>query len=97
MKVLLAKEGGGGVLAESNNGINRLARTIDSRMRRQTDMPSVLDFGTIKKNGSLVTNTFPKAIAKGDYSVLDGLEQDEQDTKVLVAWVEDEAVVVGAW
>lgn len=81
--------------AESNDGINRLARTIDSRMRRQTDKSPVLDFGTLKKNGSLITNTFPKAIALGDYSILDGFEPEEKDTRVLVAWVEDDAVVIG--
>ena len=64
-------------------------------MKRQTDTPLVLDFGTVKKNGSLITNTFPKTIAKGDYVVLEGFEQDEENTRVLVAWVEDDVVVIG--
>lgn len=82
-------------MSNTNNGISRLAKVIDNRMKRQTDTPLVLDFGTVKKNGSLITNTFPKTIAKGDYVVLEGFEQDEENTRVLVAWVEDDVVVIG--
>lgn len=82
-------------MSKTNNGISRLAKVMDNRMRRQTDTPLILDFGTIKKNGSLITNTFPKTIAKGDYMILEGFEQDEENTRVLVAWVEDDVVVIG--
>jgi len=68
---------------------------MDRRMRQQSEKPLVLDFGTVKKNGSLTTNTFPKTVAKGDYMVLEGYEQEGEDTRVLVAWVEDDAVVIG--
>lgn len=78
-----------------NNGISRLAGVLDSRMRQQSEVPPLLDFGTVKKNGSLITNTFSKTIAKGDYTVLDGFEHEGEDTRVLVAWVEDDAVVIG--
>lgn len=80
---------------KQNSGISRLAGVIDSRMRLQAETPPMLDFGTVKKNGSLITNTFPKMIAKGDYTVLEGFENKGEDTRVLVAWVEDDAVVIG--
>ena len=81
--------------AGSNNGISRLAGVMDSRMKQQSETPLLLDFGTVKKNGSLKTNTFPKTIAKEDYSVLEGFEWKEEETKVLVAWIHEEAVVIG--
>lgn len=81
--------------AGSNNGISRLAGVMDSRMKQQSETPLLLDFGTVKKNGSLITNTFPKTIAKGDYTILEGFEHKGKDTRVLVAWVEDDAVVIG--
>lgn len=78
-----------------NNGISHLANVMDRRIRRQSEMPLSLDFGTVKKNGSLITNMFPKTIAKGDYVTLEGFEHDGEDTRVLVAWVEDDAIVIG--
>ncbi len=81
--------------AKSNKGISKLAEVMDNRMRKQSETPLLLDFGSIKKNGSLITNTFPKTIAKGDYTVLEGFEHKGKDTRVLVAWVEDDAVVIG--
>lgn len=81
--------------AKTGKGISQLAKVMDNRMRRQTEKPLSLDFGLIKKNGSLITNTFQKAITKEDYTVLEGFEHKGKDTRVLVAWVEDEAVVIG--
>jgi hypothetical protein len=87
----------------------------------------VLDFGEIQSNGSLVTNTFPVPIPKGDYTIcrhVGGLSfeisegehpghEAQTETfhtgshthtveppvvsagdRVLVAWVESEAVVI---
>ena len=82
-------------MAKTGNGISGLARVIDSRMGQQSETPLCLDFGTIKKNGSLITNTFPKTIARGDYTILEGFGHEGEDTRVLVAWVEDDAVVIG--
>ncbi|MCM1233687.1 MAG: hypothetical protein NC489_26530 [Ruminococcus flavefaciens] len=80
--------------SDTNQGINKLARTISERIGSQTDTPPVLDFGTIKKNGSLIADSFPVTIAKGDYSVLKGCSLSE-GSRVLVAWVESAAVVIG--
>ncbi len=79
----------------SNKGMNDLAKVIDSRIKDYSQSPLTMDFGTVKKNGSLKTNTFPKTIAKEDYSVLEGFEWKEEETKVLVAWIHEEAVVIG--
>lgn len=64
-------------------------------MGQQTETPLCLDFGTVRKNGSLITDTFPKTIAKGDYSTMEGFEHEGEDTRVLVGWVDDDAVVIG--
>ena len=45
---------------ESNEGTNRLAKVITSRIKKHGENPLVLDFGSIQPNGSLLTNTFPQ-------------------------------------
>lgn len=55
---------------EGNPGTNRLANVLTNRMRRENQVPLILDFGEIQADGSLVTNTFPVPIPKGEYSVL---------------------------
>ena len=79
------------------SGMGKLANVIDRRIRRQAEAPPPMDFGTVKKNGSLVTDTFPETVPKGEYSVLEGFRHSGADTRVLVAWVGgSEAVVIGA-
>lgn len=51
------------------NGVNKLANTIQERMRDMNDTPPVLDFGTIQGDFSLLTNTFPLPIPQSDYMV----------------------------
>lgn len=101
-------------MEETNSGIGRLAGVIRDMASEHTQMPLVLDFGTIKKNGTLQTNTFPNIIDKEDYTVLwhcirckntcaycDGNCKckhgivEGKETRVLVAWIESEPVVVG--
>ncbi len=81
---------------EGNQGINRLANVLTQRMKKENSSPLVLDFGEIQTNGSLITNTFPVPIPKGDYSVCGQLipESTEAGRHVLVAWVQNEAVVI---
>lgn len=107
---------------EGNPGINKLANTLSQRMKKENESPLILDFGEIQPNGSLVTNTFPVPIPKGDYSVLRQLTLGDTGTlltttdkdgshshsvlvpekmrsvgpgdRVLVAWVQNEAVVI---
>lgn len=52
-----------------NEGINKLAGIMQSRMKKVSDKPQVLDFGVINGDMSLTTNKFPKPIPKSDYMV----------------------------
>lgn len=55
---------------EGSQGTNKLANVLKNRMQKESESPLVLDFGGIQPDGSLVTNTFPVPIPKGDYSIL---------------------------
>lgn len=109
---------------EGHPGTARLASVLSSRMKRENEVPLVVDFGEIQANHSLITNAFPIPIPKGDYSVCrhvgslkftisegehDGHEGQintgehmhtvkspsiQPGDRVLVAWVQNEAVVV---
>jgi len=112
---------------EGHPGTSKLASVLSQRMKRENESPLVLDFGEIQANYSLVTNTFPVPIPKGDYSVCrhvgslsftiaeGGHTGHEGQTKmyhtgehkhtvkppsirpgdrVLIAWVQSEAVVI---
>lgn len=59
-------------MSGGNPGISRLAKTISDRSKMLADdaNETVLDFGKIQSDWSLLTNTFPKKIPKGSYSVL---------------------------
>lgn len=61
-------------------GINLLARTIQSRMQEVAWAPSVVDFGTISSDMSLILHTFPKPIPQGDYLVCRQLTLGAVDT-----------------
>lgn len=117
---------------DGHPGTARLATVLSKRMKKETESPFVLDFGEIQANYSLVTNTFPVPIPKGDYSVCksingyllgtsesswtghlqedkhihdnsSGVSRHSHDVllpklkagdRVLVAWVQSEAVVI---
>nr|DAO43632.1 MAG TPA: Protein of unknown function (DUF2577) [Caudoviricetes sp.] len=112
---------------DGHPGTSKLATVLSQRMKKESDSPLALDFGEIQGNGSLVTNTFPVPIPKGDYSVcrhVGGLSftisegghaghENQTSThntgshkhtvkppviqagdRVLVAWVQNEAVVI---
>ena len=54
---------------DGHPGTAKLAKVLSQRMKRENESPLALDFGEIQANYSLVTNTFPVPIPKGDYSV----------------------------
>ena len=57
-------------MAERGNvGIGKLASTLDNRMSEHQSGQFTPDFGTIKSDMSLVTDTFPTPISDEDYSV----------------------------
>lgn len=51
------------------NGMEKLAKVLDLRMGEHSGGGFSFDFGVIKKDYSLVSNTFPLPIPKKDYSV----------------------------
>ena len=100
-------------------GLNKLARVISNRaedVAGKAERDLVLDFGSIKGDMSLLTNTFPIPIPRSDYHVcrlvgglaytISGGSHGGHDThtakppqikpgdRVLVAWVQNEAVVI---
>lgn len=80
----------------TDKGINRLAKLMHDRSKQHTEAHDtlVLDFGTIQSNGSLLTNTFPIPIPRSDYLLLNG-NQPHSGDHVLVAWVQNDAVIIG--
>lgn len=52
-----------------NPGASRLGKVLSERMARQNQSPLVLDYGSIEKDYSLKTNTFPVPIPNSDYTV----------------------------
>lgn len=107
---------------DDHAGANKLARTLSERMKVESAEPLVLDFGSINHDYSLITNTFPVNIPKGDYSIcrhvsgmnlgVSGGNHAGHETgngahshtvnmpllkpgdRVLVAWVQNDAVVI---
>lgn len=54
---------------DAHPGTNKLAQVLSQRMKAEGESPLTLDFGEIQGNMSLLTNTFPIPIPKGEYSV----------------------------
>ena len=77
----------------NSRGISRLARVLDNRMKERGESPLMIDYGRIKKNGSLVTNSFNVPIPKDDYMVCASADVEKGD-RVLVVWVQDDPVVI---
>lgn len=106
-------------------GLSKLARVISNRAEKvagKAERDLVLDFGSIKGDMSLLTNTFPIPIPRSEYHVcrlVGGLQytisggthggheggngshshtaappQIKPGDRVLVAWVQNEAVVI---
>ena len=48
-----------------------LASVIIKKMKQCSENPVYIEFGTVKKNGDLVTDTFQKPIGRKDYSILE--------------------------
>lgn len=69
---------------DSSPGTNRLGQTIAKRIGKQMEGESslVLDFGEIKDDESLLTNTFPIPIPKGEYHVLRSLTYGKVGTSL---------------
>lgn len=83
-------------MSKGNNspGLSRFAALMQAIAKGQVPTELFLDFGEIQSNGSLLTNTVTVEIPKGDYLVLRGASVSKGD-HVLVAWVQNDAVVLG--
>lgn len=81
---------------DSSPGTNKLARVLSNRMKKESESPMVLEFGAIKSNNSLSTDSFPVSIPAGEYLVLENVSKDtiKSGDRVLVAWVGNDAVVI---
>ena len=63
----------------NNEGFNMLGRVLQSRMKRVSESPTIVDFGVIQGDYSLLTNQFPIPIPKTDYHVCRQLTLGEKD------------------
>lgn len=84
---------------DKNPGSAKLAEALVGRIRKENESPQVLDFGTITSDGGLQTDTFKAVIPKGSYTVvrhlkLGSMRSIQPGDRVLVAWVQNEAVVI---
>lgn len=52
-----------------NQGMNRLARVMQDRMKQAATQPNVIDIGQINGDLSLTTNLFPLPIPVNDYLI----------------------------
>lgn len=79
---------------DNSPGLSRFAAIMQVLAKGQVPTDLILDFGEIQKNGSLLTNTVTVEIPKDDYLILKGASVSKGD-HVLVAWVQNDAVVLG--
>lgn len=63
----------------NNDGYNLLARTLQGRFKRLSEIPPMLEFGTIQSDYSLLTNKFPIPIPQKDYFVCRQLTLGKKD------------------
>lgn len=82
--------------SESGRGANKLARVLTQRMKKHTESPLVLDFGTILPNMSLLTNTFPLEIPKGQYTICRSVSWNPAKPMTMTWW-KGEAPAVEGW
>lgn len=81
---------------DSKPGTNKLANVVVSRIRRENTSDPVCEFGEIQKNMSLLSDSYPIPIRKGEYSVLSNVSAGRLSPgdRVLIVWAGSEAVVV---
>lgn len=82
---------------DNTPGISKLAGAMQKIANLGSDNSLVADYGVVNKDGSLTTNTFKVAIPQADYMVcqrLTGNSKLKPGQRVLVVWVQNDAVVV---
>ena len=81
---------------DSSGGASKLAKVLTQRMKKCKESPLVLDFGEILPNMSLLTNTFPLEIPKGQYTICRSVSWNPAIPMTMTWWV-DEAPSVQGW
>ena len=66
--------------AARDNGVNRLAGIIQSRIHEVGEKPDTLDYGVIQDDMSILLNKFPVPIPQKDYMVCRQLTLGPTDT-----------------
>ena len=62
-------DNGGGIGVKPVKGVDKLGLVLHSRMVQTSAAPAIIEFGTIKSNLSLQTDSYPVPIPKGQYHV----------------------------
>lgn len=81
-----------------NSGLNKLGRVLQRRIAENAVSSLPIEFGTIQEDYSLLTDTYPIPIVRSDYLVCRHLTQSDMELqsgdRVIVAWVQNDAVVI---
>lgn len=80
--------------AKGNPGINNLGKVLQGQISSNKSSDLLLDYGSIQSDYSLLTNTFPVPIPRSDYMALRDMTSVPGD-RVLVGWIQNDAVVIG--
>lgn len=84
---------------EGNQGAEALVKAVSAVMGSQLPKERMIDGGVIKADYSLVTDSYPVPIPKGEWSLLSHLLQIPPgitpNARVAVCWLGGEAVVIG--
>lgn len=87
---------------QGNQGAVQLVKAIQEITKKAPER--TIDFGEIKSDYSLVTDSYPIPIPRGDWSVVKQLRTETGNgqtvevrpgMRVVVIWVGNEAVVIG--
>lgn len=85
---------------KGNQGAQNLVSAIREIAEGQVPKDRAVDFGKIKQDYSLVLDSFPVPIPRGEWSLtrqlLTGEDKIQPGDRVIAAWVGNEAVVLGS-
>lgn len=71
------------------SGINKLANTMQQRMKLASKQSIVLDFGTIQNNYDLLLDSFPIPIPVTDYMICRQLSYDPKKPLTMTVWQQE--------
>lgn len=91
------------------NGVNRLGRVLQKRMKDVSNTPSVIELGRIRSDLALIPDGADLVIPASDYSVMVNHVQcngsaycnghknwkPENGDRVVIAWIDSEIIILG--